>query len=57
MITMKDPSLSVYPNRQQMLALIQARAAADLGICADEKSSADPVFPPPSPTCVFHLED
>lgn len=55
MITMKDPSLTVFPNREQMLALIQARAAANANR-ADEKASADPVLPP-SPACVFHLED
>lgn len=56
MITMKDPSLTVYPNREQMLALIEARAAAANGDRADQNPSADPVLPP-SPTCVFHIED
>jgi hypothetical protein len=57
MITMKDPSVSVYPNRQQMLALIQARAAADLGERADRKSSAASEPEPPYPSCVFHVTD
>jgi hypothetical protein len=55
MITMKDPSLTVYPNREQMLALIQARGAAGTEDCADVRRSAEPE--PPSPTCIFFLED
>ncbi len=55
MITMKDPSLTVYPNREQMLALIQARAAARTEDGADEKRSVEP--DPLTPTCVFFLED
>jgi len=55
MITMKDPSLTVYPNREQMLTLIRAREAAGTGDSADERRSAEPV--PPGPTCIFHIED
>jgi len=29
MTTMKDPSHTAYPNREQMLALIRARVTAD----------------------------
>jgi hypothetical protein len=55
MITMKDPTLTVYPNRQQMLALIQARSAADAQDGANEPSSAasDREFE----TCIFVLAD
>ena len=55
MITMKDPSLTVYPNREQMLALIQARAAARTEDSVDVRHSAEP--DPPGPTCVFILEN
>ena len=52
MITMKDPELA-YPNREQMLALIQERAAVrteDGADNADERCSvASPT--PPWPTC------
>ena len=57
MITMKDPSLTVYPNREQMLALIRMRVAASTEDCANERRSAAPEPQPPSPTCVFMLED
>jgi hypothetical protein len=50
MITMQDTVLAVYPNRQQMLALIQARAALAAGDCADEPCSAAPERP--DPVCV-----
>ncbi len=56
MITTKDSSLTVYPNRQQMLALIQARASARAGDGSDEsrqRRSAAPDTPlPPDPVCV-----
>ena len=57
MITMKDPSLTVYPNREQMLALIQARAAAGTAERADQGRSAASETEPLWPTCVFSLED
>ena len=57
MNTMKDPSLTVYPNREQMLALIQARAAAGTADHADETRSAASESEPLWPTCVFNLED
>lgn len=56
MITMKDPSLTVYPNREQMLALIQARATASATDRADERSSAASEPEPLYPTCVFYVE-
>jgi len=54
MTTMKDPSLTVYPNRQQMLALIEARAAADKVRTerANERRSVAPQGPSPFPNCV-----
>jgi len=56
MITMKDPSLTVYPNREQMLQLIQARAvAADCAERADERCSAEPEVP--GPNCIFLLAE
>jgi len=57
MITMKEPSLTVYPTREQMLALIQARAAAGTADRADERRSAAPEQEPLWPTCIFHIED
>lgn len=55
MITMKDPSLTVYPNREQMLALIQARDAVRTENGTGERPSVEP--DPLTPTCVFLLED
>ena len=56
MITMKDPTLTVYPNREQMLALIQARAAASATARPDERASAASETEPLYPTCVFYVE-
>jgi hypothetical protein len=56
MITMKDPSLSTYPNRQQMLALIEARTTLAAGNSAEEPRSATSDTPP-YPTCVLLLTD
>ena len=53
MNTMKDPSLTVYPNREQMLALIRARAEASAKKLADQADSATFDFPPVFPVCVF----
>jgi hypothetical protein len=57
MITMQDPSLTVYPNRQQMLALIEARAAAtqDRADQAEERYSGASETPP-WPNCIAVLE-
>ena len=57
MITMKEPSLTVYPTREQMLALIQARAAIGTAERGDERRSAGPEQEPLWPTCIFHIED
>jgi hypothetical protein len=57
MITMKDSSLTVYPNREQMLALIQARAAAATADRAEDRSSAESEPEPLWPNCVFSLEE
>jgi len=56
MITMKEPSLTVYPTREQMLALIQARTASTADR-ADERRSVAPEQEPLWPTCIFHIED
>jgi hypothetical protein len=53
MITMNDAALTVYPNRQQMLDLIRARAASDTehsGDQAQERPSAASLSP--DPTCI-----
>ncbi len=58
MITMKDPTLTVYPNREQMLALIRARAAGGTEDCAhraDERPSD--ASEPPFPSCIFVFKD
>lgn len=55
MITIKDPSPTVYPNRQQMLALIQARGTAEHRTDGTgERRSAEPE--PPWPNCIAVLE-
>ena len=56
MITMKDPTLTVYPDREQMLALIQARAAASATARPDERASAASETEPLYPTCVFYVD-
>jgi hypothetical protein len=57
MITMKDPALTVYPDRQQMLALIRAQTVVGAGDSIDEQSSAQSethfttcIFVPQGPT-------
>jgi hypothetical protein len=55
MITMKDPALTVYPNRQQMLDLIRARAAVVTGDSvskAVERRAAASETPSPFPNCI-----
>ncbi len=53
MIALKDPVVTVYPNREQMLALIRARATADRADQTKERRSAAPDTPlPPAPTCI-----
>jgi hypothetical protein len=55
MISMQDTDLTVYPNREQMLALIRARAAANAEDGADEPSSADSETP--FPNCIAFVAD
>ena len=55
MITMEDTARLVYPDRQQMLALIRARAEAGTGEYGDgvqERRSAASELTP-DPTCIF----
>jgi hypothetical protein len=56
MITTKDRAPTVYPNREQMLALIQARAATsqDAAARGDERRST--ASETPWPTCIVALD-
>ena len=54
MITTKDPSLTVYPTREQMLAFIRAQADVGTGERAMERRSA--ASEARAPACVFILD-